>query len=400
MKNILLGITGGIAAYKTPHLVRLFKKAGYEVRIIATKNVLKLVSEHSLATVSGHPVRIDTFGNSGHGVDHIDIARWADVLVIAPATANIMAKASCGIADDMLSTVFLAVSCPVVMAPGMNDIMWQSSSVQANLAVLKSRGIMFIGPEPGELACNTSGMGRMSEPETIVQFVQNFPTRIEKLRGKRVLITAGATREYFDPARFWSNPSSGRMGNELARFAADSGAHVTICHGFMEVKPASLCEAIHAPDAASMYLEVSKRFRDFDVVVMAAAVSDWTFPNTAELKSKKDALPQELQLQMVRTKDILASISAENTDDGPIIIGFAAETASGNDLVTLARKKLERKGCDMIIANDITPGKSAFGNDNNHVIIVNSDGRPPSDFEGPKSTIVRDIWERICEYFD
>ncbi|MBN2724267.1 MAG: bifunctional phosphopantothenoylcysteine decarboxylase/phosphopantothenate--cysteine ligase CoaBC [Deltaproteobacteria bacterium] len=401
MKNILLAVTGGIAAYKTPSLVRLFKKDGYDVRVVVTENALELVSENALATVSQNPVRKNIFEISPNSVDHIDVARWADLIIVAPATANTIAKYACGIADNLLTTILMAAKCPVLIAPGMNDNMWDHEATKNNVSILRKRGIFFSGPEEGELACGTSGTGRMSQPETILNCAASILSVPKKMNGLKILITAGATREYFDPARFLSNPSSGRMGAAMAFSAKKLGGDVTVFKGFMEVPLPSDCRIEDFVSADDLYKKVIGSFHEYDIVVMAAAVSDWTFSEKFQEKQKKSKTDsRELQFNMKRTMDILQSISENRIEKPRFIVGFAAETATGDELIRLGQEKLEKKRCDLIIANDVSGISGAFRSTENEVVMIWPDGTAAVLEKASKTLIAEQIWERILEKID
>ncbi len=380
--KLLLGITGGIAAYKTPGLVRLLRKAGFSVRIICTKSALKLVSRTVLETVSGEPVHVRMFTPRAHsGVEHIELAQWADAVLVAPATASVLAKMTHGLADDLLSTTLLAAPCPVFVAPGMNTVMWDHPATRGNMDILGARGVHVIGPDAGELACGTSGAGRMSSPERIVETLQDFfaKNQEDSYLGKKVLITAGATREHLDPVRFLSNPSSGRMGMALAREAVRRGALVTLVHGHLEVPvPAGLFQCIHAPDADSMYDAVMRSAPDSDLIIMAAAVGDFAPVRVLTEKLKKDTVGASLTLELKRTQDILGALGAWKRDPGerhPLhakLVGFAAETAGSDEelLLELARKKRSRKHCDVLFANDVSRPDCGFSVSGNQGVLV------------------------------
>ena len=379
--RILLGISGGIAAYKTPDLVRRLKKAGHEVRVVCTRNALELVSRVALETVSGEPVLCDTFAPRTHaGIEHIDLAAWAELVLVAPATANVLAKLACGLADDLLTTVLLACPAPLWLAPGMNTRMWEHPATRANVARLVERGARVIGPDSGELACGTTGPGRMTEPSILVEALAVHQAAPRPFAGLTVLVTAGATREHLDPVRFLSNPSTGRMGVAVARAAKELGATVLLVHAHLEVPPPPGVEAVFASSAMDLQRAVLAHRDRADLVVMTAAVGDWMPAQVAPEKLKKETAGETMNLALVRTPDILAGLVADRARAGavrPWIVGFAAETAGGDGarLRSLAREKLARKNCDALFANDVSLPGAGFATGTNQGLLVFADGR-------------------------
>lgn len=399
--RILLGISGGIAAYKTPDLVRRLKKAGHEVRVVCTRNALELVSRVALETVSGEPVLCDTFAPRTHaGIEHIDLAAWAELVLVAPATANVLAKLACGLADDLLTTVLLACPAPLWLAPGMNTRMWEHPATRANVARLVERGARVIGPDSGELACGTTGPGRMTEPDDLVKAVSADLVKAlgahhlapRPFAGRTVLVTAGATREHLDPVRFLSNPSTGRMGVAVARAAKELGATVLLVHAHLEVPPPPGVEAVFASSAADLQRAVLAHRDRADLVVMTAAVGDWMPAQVAPEKLKKETAGENMTVALVRTPDILAGLVADRARAGavrPWIVGFAAETAGGDGarLSSLAREKLARKGCDALFANDVSLPGAGFATGTNQGLLVFADGRELSLGPGTKDQV-------------
>ncbi len=377
--KILLGITGGIAAYKTPELVRLFRKNGAEVKVACTRHALELVARAALETVSSHPVYSEMFLNRTHErVEHIELAQWPDAVVVAPATANIMAKMAHGLADDLLSTLLLATPAPVWIAPGMNTHMWNHPATQANLRILQERGVRVVGPESGELACRTSGMGRMSEPGAILDAVLSGLQPGGPWRGRTVLVSAGATREYIDPVRFISNPSTGRMGAAIATAAHRLGARVVLVHGHMEIPVPPGVMAVEAISAESMRQALLQFAGEADVIIMTAAVGDFRPQTPATAKIKKETLGETWSLPLVRTCDILRELGMLRKNSGksrPFLVGFAAETAMGDPqrLRELAFAKLAAKGVDALFANDVSLPGAGFSVPTNEGILVFSD---------------------------
>ncbi|MDD6186274.1 MAG: bifunctional phosphopantothenoylcysteine decarboxylase/phosphopantothenate--cysteine ligase CoaBC [Bacteroidales bacterium] len=370
-KHIVIGISGGIAAYKTLSLIRLFKKNGYEVRVTATRNALQFVTPLTIETLSQNRLYTDMFDTQRTlEVEHISMAEWADALVVAPATANIIAKFSHGIADDALSTLFLAVKKPVFIAPAMNSNMFGNIAVQQNIATLQERGCHILSPNDGFLACGTTGSGRMQEPEEIFDTVDEYLSEDRSLQGKNVMITAGPTYEPIDPVRFIGNHSSGLMGFCLAEAAARKGAKVALVTG-----PSS-CTAHHSnitrydvKTAEEMYQQCMKLVDNQDIIIMSAAVADYTPAHVAPEKIKKDFA--QLSVELVKTKDILASVGKIKRDN-QLLIGFALETENE---IENAKKKLHNKNADLIVLNSLRTEGAGFRTSTNQVTIFSKDGR-------------------------
>lgn len=370
-KHIVIGISGGIAAYKTLSLIRLFKKNGYEVRVTATRNALQFVTPLTIETLSQNRLYTDMFDTQRTlEVEHISMAEWADALVVAPATANIIAKFSHGIADDALSTLFLAVKKPVFIAPAMNSNMFGNITVQQNIATLQERGCHILSPNDGFLACGTTGNGRMQEPEEIFDTVDEYLSEDRSLQGKNVMITAGPTYEPIDPVRFIGNHSSGLMGFCLAEAAARKGAKVALVTG-----PSS-CTAHHSnitrydvKTAEEMYQQCMKLVDNQDIIIMSAAVADYTPAHVAPEKIKKDFA--QLSVELVKTKDILASVGKIKRDN-QLLIGFALETENE---IENAKKKLHNKNADLIVLNSLRTEGAGFRTSTNQVTIFSKDGR-------------------------
>ena len=370
-KHIVIGISGGIAAYKTLTLIRLFKKSGYEIRVTATRNALQFVTPLTIETLSQNRLYTDMFDtNRTLEVEHISMAEWADALVVAPATANIIAKFAHGIADDALSTLFLAVKKPVFIAPAMNTNMYENPVVQDNLQLLKERGCIILTPGEGFLACGTSGSGRMQEPEEIFETVDETLEDDYSLQGKNVLITAGPTYEPIDPVRFIGNHSSGLMGFCLAEAAARKGAQVSLVTG------PSICTAHHrnitrydVKTAEEMYQQCMNLVDIQDIIIMSAAVADFTPAHVAPEKIKKENT--QLTLELVKTKDILASVGKIKRNN-QLLIGFALETENE---IENAKKKLHNKNADLIVLNSLRTKGAGFRTATNQVTILAKDGR-------------------------
>ena len=364
MKHILLGVSGGIAAYKAAELVRLFKKQGAEVRVVMTQSALEFVSPLTFQALSGNPVHtelLDTDAENAMG--HISLARWADVLIIAPATANTLAKLSCGLADDLLSTLYLAATCPVYVAPAMNQAMWNKIVTQENVTRLMKQGVHIIGPEQGDQACGETGFGRMTEPVSIctqlMAALSGHASLSEPyLHGHKVLISAGPTREPLDPVRYLTNRSSGKMGYAIAAAAIKAGAEVTLVSGPVALTAPANVTLINVTTAEQMYQAVMSRASENTIYIGAAAVADYS-PVVSDKKIKKDG--DQVTLTLQKTKDILAEVAALE-QSRPFTVGFAAET---HNLEVYARDKLTRKKLDMIAANWVGQEQGGFDSEQN-----------------------------------
>lgn len=367
--NIVLGVSGGIAAYKAPDLVRRLQDAGAAVRAILTPNAARFVSPLSLAAVSNHGVIVDQWGDpSGGGVDHIELARWADLLLIAPATANILAKLAVGIADDALSTYALAHRGPIAVAPAMNTFMLGHPTVQQNVATLRARGVHVIEPDSGMLACGDEGAGRMPDPAALATIAVALLAPRD-LEGVSMLVTAGPTREAIDPVRYISNRSSGKMGYAIAAAAKRRGASVTLVTGPTSLAAPAGVELIRVTSAAEMHRAVIDRSASFAIIVKAAAVADFAPDAAAAQKIKKQDGVEELRLTLRKTPDILAELG--RLSPKPFLVAFAAET---NDVVAHATQKLERKNADIIVANDVSDASIGFDSGENEVVVIARDG--------------------------
>lgn len=348
-KRILLGVTGGIAAYKAAILLRLLRQNGADVRVVMTQGACEFITPLTLQALSGKPVHTELLDlETESAMGHIDLARWADAVLVAPASANFIARVANGFADDLLSTLCLATTTPIFIAPAMNQQMWLSAATQENLNKLESRGCIIVGPAEGEQACGETGPGRMLEPEDIMPFVaESFETNI--LSGSRLLITAGPTREAIDPVRFISNRSSGRMGYAVAAAAVEAGAEVSLISGPVSIDSPDRTKLIKVTSAAEMYDAVMKKISSTDIFISAAAVADYGLQTVAEQKIKKSSDSFEISLQ--KNPDILAQVAALHTP--PFTVGFAAET---ENLEVNAQTKLQIKKLDMIAANQVGDG--------------------------------------------
>lgn len=367
--KIVLGVTGGIAAYKAPELVRRLRDAGAAVRVILTPNAARFVSPLSLSAVSEHGVILDQWGDAGHGgVDHIALARWADVLLIAPATANALAKLAAGIADDALTTYALAHRGSTLVAPAMNTFMLGHPTVQQNVATLRSRGVGIIEPVSGLLACGDEGAGKMPDVPQLVEAVLAHQSK-KDLAGRRILVTAGPTREPIDPVRYISNRSSGRMGYAIAEAAKRRGAEVTLVSGPVALAAPMGVALERVTTAQEMHDAVLVRAATHDVVIKAAAVADFAPRTVAEAKIKKSDEVESLTITLKKNPDILGDVA--KLTPRPFIVAFAAET---NDVERNAAEKLHRKGADLIVANDVSDATIGFDSPENAVAVIARDG--------------------------
>lgn len=388
--NIVLGVSGGIAAYKAPELVRRLRDIGADVRVILTPNAARFVSPLSLAAVSSHGVILEQWGDPGKGgVDHIELARWAELLLIAPATANVLAKLAVGLADDALSTYALAHRTEILVAPAMNTYMLAHPTVQQNVAALRGRGVGIIEPVHGLLACGDEGAGKMPDVPELVQIVgARFASR--DLAGRRVLVTAGPTREPLDPVRYLSNRSSGKMGYAIADAARRRGATVTLISGPTSVVAPAGVTMTRVTTAAEMHAAVMSAAPDHEIVIKAAAVADFAPVHVAERKIKKQEGSDTLTLELRRNPDILADVA--KLARRPFIVAFAAET----DMVEQnAREKLQRKGADLIVANDVADATIGFDSDQNEVLVIARDGSSTRITKADKSVIANRILDAI-----
>ena len=370
-KCAVLGVTGGIAAYKACELASRLRKAGADVFVIMTKNACEFVRPLTFETLTNHPVVTDTFARpETWEVEHIALAKRADVFVIAPATANILAKMACGIADDMLSTTVLATRAPVLIAPAMNTGMWENPATRQNAETLRSRGVRFVGPEGGYLACGDTGAGRMSEPEAIFAEIEKILTPKQDLKGLRVLVTAGPTREALDPVRYITNRSSGKMGYAIAEAARDRGADVTLVTGPVSLAEPRGVECVHIVSTRDLYDEMTARCGENDIVIQAAAPADFAPEKASEQKIKKQS-GGKLTLTFAQTPDVAAAVGGMKKR-GQILVGFAAETEKVQEN---AAEKLKKKNLDMIVANDVTEKGAGFDVDTNVVTFITGNGR-------------------------
>lgn len=364
-KNILIGITGGIAAYKSLFLIRLFVKHHYKVKVVATKNALKFITPLSIETLSNNKLYSDVFASpEEYSTEHISISDWADVLIVAPATANCIGKYAGGIADDALSTTLLAFNKHVFMAPAMNSKMLEHFSVQKNIAYLQNQGIHFIDGTFGDLACGYEGKGRMAEPEIIFQEVDSFLSNSQILKNKKVLITAGPTYEAIDPVRFIGNHSTGKMGFAIAQAFAEKGADVTLISGPCALETPQNVKRINVVSSEEMLQACLIHFPNSDITIMAAAVADYKSTNISSIKLKKTN--DKMQLNLSKTTDILSTLGKKKKEN-QYLVGFALET---NDEINNAIKKLNTKKLDFIVLNSLNDDGAGFAYDTNKISII------------------------------
>lgn len=418
-KKIVLGISGGIAAYKCAELCRLLKKQGAEVQVIMTEAAAQIVSKTTMETLSGHKVYMDTFEDPA-SVSHIRLTADADLLVVAPATANTIAKLACGLADNMLTCTALAAACPLVLAPAMNVRMYKNQATQDNLALLQKRGVLIIPPASGDLACGESAVGRMREPQEIVAYIiallqqraalpfdentmlpqppQPLSLEAQKLlpkangAGFRVLITAGPTEEPIDPVRFITNRSSGKMGFALATAARARGAEVTLVSGPVSLETPAGVNRINVKTAQDMYDAVKAKLDDVDIVIGCAAVADYRLAYVYDQKLTKEKQGGSLTLTLIKNEDIISMVG--HSSPRPFTVGFAAET---NDGEQHAREKLERKKLDLIVLNDVSRADVGFNSDDNAVTVFDHDGQAAVFDKASKRVIADELINYIFE---
>jgi phosphopantothenoylcysteine decarboxylase / phosphopantothenate---cysteine ligase len=392
-KRVLLGVTGGIAAYKSPDLVRRLREQGAEVQVVLTAGAREFVTPMTFQAVSGREVRSDLWDPEAEkAMSHIELARWADFVVIAPATADFLARLATGQADDLLTTLCLATAAPIALAPAMNRVMWANAATQANVMTLKARGIHIWGPGEGDQACGEVGAGRMLEPTELAANVANTVAPTGPLAGKRLLLTAGPTRERIDPVRFISNRSSGKMGFAVAAAAREAGADVTIVSGPVNIATPPGVKRIDVESAADMLNAVLKNIEGVDIFVATAAVADYRPASPVECKIKKTS--ESMDLKMERTVDILATVAGRVGATRPFVVGFAAETDS---VEQYARQKLIKKNLDMIAANEVGHDK-VFEKDDNALLVLWRDGRRELP-RASKVALARDLVALIAELY-
>ena len=395
-KNILLGVTGGIAAYKIANLASMLKKQGANVKVIMTENACQFITPMTFETLTAQKVYTDTFDrNFEFKVDHIELGKWADVFLIAPATANVIGKLVNGIADDMLTTTALAMRCPIVVSPAMNTTMFENKVVKHNIMKLRTYGMDIIMPASGHLACGDSGAGKMPEPEMLLEYIKRAVYKKKDLVGKKVCVSAGPTREAIDPVRYISNNSTGKMGVEIAKMAAYRGAKVSLIMGPSNVFVPDFISRIDIKSAEDMYEEIMKISDSQDIIIKAAAVADYTPANYSDEKIKKK--DRDLSIELSRTKDILKELGErkENNPKKQFICGFSMETEKMEEN---SKNKLAKKNADMIVANNVKVEGAGFGTDTNVVTIFTKDNEIRLD-KLSKLEVAEKIFDEIVRNF-
>ena len=392
-KHILIGVTGGIAAYKTAYLIRDLVKRGAEVKVIMTEKAKAFITPLTLATLSKNPILVDFFDpTNGAWNSHVSLGLWADAYVIAPATANTIAKMAHGIADNLLTTTYLSARCPVFVAPAMDLDMYAHPTTQENISYLKSKGVNIIDAASGFLASGLEGKGRMAEPEDIAEQVSNYFTSKQEFKGKKVLITAGPTYEKIDPVRFIGNHSSGKMGYALAEECAARGAEVTLVSGPVQIKAKHPnIKTISVTSAAEMFEAASGEFDSANITILCAAVADFRPETQADEKIKREK--DDLVIRLKPTQDIAANLGARKRDD-QILVGFALET---NNEAENAQGKLQRKNLDFIVLNSLKDANACFGYDTNKITIIEKNGTIKAFELKSKTEVAKDIIDNICK---
>ena len=393
MANVVVGVTGGIAAYKSAALIRLFTEAGHSVQVVVTTNATRFIGTTTLEALSHNKVQIvdpDLFTDV-EGVKHVALAKSADLIVVAPATASFIAKVTAGIADDLLTTTVLTATCPVIIAPAMHTEMWENRATQQNISTLRDRGLLIVDPGVGRLTGDDSGVGRLAEPETILAAASSVLGE-KPLNGVRVLVTTGGTRERIDPARFVGNFSSGKQGLAFARAASEMGASVRVIAANVDESLLLGIEHVNVVSAKDLEKSVNDSLESFDLLVMAAAVADYSPTVVASEKIKKIDTGESFEISLTANPDIVGAVSANLKASGSnaVIVAFAAE--SGKDLEALAKVKLESKKCDFVVANSISSGE-VFNSDQNSVVLVSKDSS--SSFTGSKIEVARAVLEIV-----
>jgi phosphopantothenoylcysteine decarboxylase/phosphopantothenate--cysteine ligase len=391
--RVVLGVSGGIAAYKACELLRRFTESGHAVRVVPTESALHFVGAATWSALSGNPVSTRVWDDV-HEVPHVRVGQHADLVVVAPATADLLAKAAHGLADDLLTNTLLTARCPVVFAPAMHTEMWEHPATQENVATLRRRGSVVIEPAVGRLTGVDTGKGRLPDPAEIHEVCRRVLARgpaVRDLAGRHVVISAGGTREPLDPVRYLGNRSSGKQGYALARTAVARGARVTLVAANTGLADPAGADVVSVGTAAQLREAVLKAAADADAVVMAAAVADFRPAQYAAGKIKKKDGEEPAPLALVRNPDILAELSAQRARPGQIVVGFAAET---DDVLANGRAKLARKGCDVLVVNEVGDGK-AFGTEENEAVILGADGSETAVPYGPKEDLADRVWDLV-----
>ncbi|MDQ4110893.1 MAG: bifunctional phosphopantothenoylcysteine decarboxylase/phosphopantothenate--cysteine ligase CoaBC [Actinomycetota bacterium] len=399
--RVVLGVAGGIAAYKAAELLRRFTESGHDVTVVPTAAALEFVGAPTWAALSGKEIATGVFENITE-VPHVRIGQQADLVVVAPATANTLARAAHGLADDLLSNVLLTARCPVVFAPAMHTEMWEHPATQANVATLRERGNIVIEPAEGRLTGKDTGKGRLPEPAEIFELSRAVLTHGGRadLVGRHVVVSAGGTREYLDPVRYLGNRSSGLQGYAIARAAAARGAEVTLVAANVTLPDPAGLKVVRVGTTAELRDAVVSAATGADAVVMAAAPADFRPTGVSEAKIKKAADGSAPTIELMQNPDILAEISHHRTKPGQVVVGFAAETGDETgSVLELATAKLKRKGCDLLVVNDVSGG-AVFGSEVNKAVILGADGRHVDVQEGAKSALAEVIWDQIALRLD
>ncbi|WP_031078232.1 bifunctional phosphopantothenoylcysteine decarboxylase/phosphopantothenate--cysteine ligase CoaBC [Streptomyces sp. NRRL S-118] len=391
--KVVLGVSGGIAAYKACELLRRLTESGHDVRVVPTGSALHFVGAATWSALSGNPVATEVWSDV-HEVPHVRIGQQADLVVVAPATADMLAKAAHGLADDLLTNTLLTARCPVVFAPAMHTEMWEHPATQENVATLRRRGAVVVDPAVGRLTGADTGKGRLPEPDEIFEVCRRVLARgaaAPDLAGRHVVISAGGTREPLDPVRYLGNRSSGKQGYALARTAAARGARVTLIEANTGMADPAGVDVVHVGTAVQLREAVLKAAPDADAVVMAAAVADFRPATYAEGKIKKREGQEPAPVALVRNPDILAEISAERARPDQVVVGFAAET---DDVLANGREKLRRKGCDFLVVNEVGERKT-FGSAENEAVVLAADGTETPVPYGPKEALADTVWDLV-----
>ncbi|WP_373023478.1 bifunctional phosphopantothenoylcysteine decarboxylase/phosphopantothenate--cysteine ligase CoaBC [Streptomyces yangpuensis] len=395
--KVVLGVSGGIAAYKACELLRRLTESGHDVRVVPTESSLNFVGEATWAALSGNPASTEVW-ETVHEVPHVRIGQGADLVVVAPATADMLAKAAHGLADDLLTNTLLTARCPVVFAPAMHTEMWEHPATQENVATLRRRGALVIEPAVGRLTGKDTGKGRLPDPEEIFEVCRQVLRRgvaEPDLVGRHVVISAGGTREPLDPVRFLGNRSSGKQGYALARTAVARGARVTLVAANTALADPAGVDVVRVGTAVQLREAVLKAAGDADAVVMAAAVADFRPAEYAGGKIKKKDGEDPAPVALVRNPDVLAEVSADRAREGQVVVGFAAET---DDVLDNGRAKLRRKGCDLLVVNEVGEART-FGSEENEAIILATDGSEIPVPYGPKEALAEVIWDQVTRRF-
>lgn len=392
--KVVLGVSGGIAAYKACELLRRLTESGHDVRVVPTASALHFVGAATWSALSGHPVSTEVWSDV-HEVPHVRIGQHADLVIVAPATADMLAKAAHGLADDLLTNTLLTARCPVVFAPAMHTEMWEHPATQENVATLRRRGALVIEPAVGRLTGVDTGKGRFPDPAELFEVVRRVLARgdlAQDLAGRHVVVSAGGTREPLDPVRFLGNRSSGKQGYALARSAAARGARVTLVAANAALPDPAGVDVVPVGTAMQLREAVLKAAADADAVVMAAAVADFRPETYAAGKIKKKDGQEPAPITLVRNPDILAEIAGERARSGQVIVGFAAET---DDVLANGRAKLERKGCDLLVVNEVGERKT-FGSEENEAVVLGADGSETPVPYGPKEALADTVWDLVA----